>query len=525
MKATRTLTLAISCLIMLLMSSAYARVTFELTEFSLSDADTQKQNNNILELCSNNAASFWCAHTEDTLTLVPTKGVDFIFTEAGELAAAFGKQQKGQDLKGRYSLDNRLNLISYRSDVPAGAILIDGEYFEPQNISSEWRRLNDTEFLGVFSYQAGDYQVDKEIVLSNVQLTLNVDVEVTRLVEGEDEAVVQYVVPGIGKTDALEGDSSPVVKLGQGESFTLNPLSQPIQNPTYASLQNNNRNTANALVLCPRGADGECGLDADIAAQFVAPNKITLQKTLEADEGASVIMSLRQYSGNNELVRYYQEGYLGLEGLFRPNILGRLSFGVLWILLTIHGFVGSWGLSIILLTLVFRIIVWPLITTQTKSMYGMQQIQPKVQALQKKYKDDKEKLTQETMKLYKEAGVNPAGGCLPILLQMPLFIILWRVFANFEFNEGFLWVPDLGQADPYFILPVLYVGVMVAQSWFSAKGNPQALRQQLMMNVVFVFFIISFPAGVTLYWVASMLVQVFQYWLIQRNQPAPVKAT
>jgi YidC/Oxa1 family membrane protein insertase len=166
-----------------------------------------------------------------------------------------------------------------------------------------------------------------------------------------------------------------------------------------------------------------------------------------------------------------------------------------------------------------------LITTQTKSMVGMQQLQPKLQALQKKYKDNREKLTQETMKLYKEAGVNPAGGCLPIFAQMPLFIILWRIFSNFEFNEGFLWIPDLGLPDPTFILPILYVGVMMASAFLMAKGNPQSLRLQIMINLVFVFFIIQFPAGVTLYWVVSMLVQVLQHYLIQRNYPAPATAS
>ncbi len=191
----------------------------------------------------------------------------------------------------------------------------------------------------------------------------------------------------------------------------------------------------------------------------------------------------------------------------------------------VHQYVPSWGLSIIVLTLLFRAVIWPLISTQTKSMFGMQRLQPKLQELQRKYKDDREKLTQETMALYREAGVNPAGGCLPILVQMPLFIILWRVFVNFEFNEGFLWLPDLGQSDPFYILPILYVGVMVATSYFSARGNPQMLRQSLIINVVFVFIIINFPAGVLVYYVVSMLVQVIQYWLLSRGQPpAPALA-
>lgn len=197
-------------------------------------------------------------------------------------------------------------------------------------------------------------------------------------------------------------------------------------------MQNNNRNTATAIVMRPTGATG------GLSAQSYPGDLIAFQKELTT--GSTVSLSAEVYTGPNELIRYDQEGYLELAGLFRPNILGRLSLAILWVLHTIHDGIGNWGLSIIVLTLVFRAVIWPLISTQTRSMYGMQELQPKIKTLQKKYKDDRQKLTEETMKLYKEAGVNPAGGCLPILAQMPLFIILWRVFVNFEFNEGFLWI-------------------------------------------------------------------------------------
>jgi hypothetical protein len=104
---------------------------------------------------------------------------------------------------------------------------------------------------------------------------------------------------------------------------------------------------------------------------------------------------------------------------------------------------------------------------------------------------------------------------------------LWRVFINFEFNEGFLWIPDLGLNDPLFLLPILYIAIMVAQAVVSSKGNRQTLQQQLLISGVFVFFAFTFPAGVTLYLITSMLVQVLQQWLIQRNvgPTAPALAT
>ena len=459
--------------------------------------------------CSTDTPSFWCDLQDADLTRVPTKGVDLFFSPAGEIVAAYAKPQKGQEI-GNYNLDNRQNLIPEDAAIPGAAVLLAGDYLLPQDAEAMWERVSATEVEGTFTFTAGPLEVDKVVRVANTNHTIDVQVEAVRVEAGEEELPLQVAYPGIAGVD------DPVIKVGQGlgESGThaTNPISTPVADPSYVSLQNNDRNTAFAIVLRPAAGNGP------LEALPMPPRAVALQTQLGSEEGAEAALHLTTYLGPNELVRYVQEGYVELPGLFSPNILGRLSLGVLWVLGAIHDFVGSWGLSIIVLTLLFRALIWPLISTQTRSMYGMQELQPKIQALQKKYKDDRETLTQETMKLYKEAGVNPAGGCLPIIVQMPLFIILWRVFVNFEFSEGFLWVPDLGQKDPYYILPILYIGVMFAMSWFSSRGNPQSLRQQILINVVFAFILFGFPAGVLLYFVVSMGIQVFQYWLIQRSK-------
>ena len=517
----------------LLLSFAFARVDFEQLSFS---AQQFRDSSKLETLCSAPASgSFWCDDLSAQLTLIPTKGTDFFFNEAGELLAAYAKQQKGQNFvtkEGyRHGVDNGQNLIPMDAVVPGAAVLVDGEYLEPENVVSSWEQLSETEFKGAFAFDLGDIAVEKTVIVSNISHTLGISVVASRAeestLEGEastdntDDAggstepeggtVIQLAVPGIAKA------GQPLVKLGQGENVSVNPISQPTPDPAYLSFQTA-KGRGNAIVLRP-GSD-------NLEGQYLGDNVIALQAGLAPEAGSRLSFAVDQYVGPNELVRFFQEGYKDLPGLFNPNILGQVSLGVLWILQRIHDVVGNWGLSIVVLTLLFRVLIWPLISTQTRSMYGMQQLQPKLQELQKKYKDDREKLTQKTMELYREAGVNPAGGCLPIVLQMPLFIILWRVFANFEFNEGFLWIPDLGQADPFYILPLLYVGIIFAQSYFMAQGNKQSLQQQLLINAVFIIFIINFPAGVTLYWVVSMLVQVFQYWLIQRSRSAtPAKAT
>ena len=486
---------------------AFARVDFEQLSF---DPALFKDVSRIQESCNeSDSASFWCDTTQD-LTLITTKSMDYFFNDAGEAVALFAKQQNGQNFRTRdggykNALDSGQNLIPVTANVPSGAIFLDGEYAAPEILNAAWEKTTDTSDLGDIEVYVGTFDLlidDVEVIKTLRVSSVGNVVEVALEARGADDGVtLQYVTPGIAKS------SSPIVKVGQNDTFSQNPVSTPVSDPSYISFQTNN-SRGNAIVLEPESAG--------LAAQYLQNNLIALQTTFAGDDEAG--LELSQYAGANELVRYTQEGFQELPGLFKPNIIGQISLGVLWVLQFIHSFVGNWGLSIIVLTLIFRALIWPLISTQTKSMYAMQRLQPKLKEIQNKYKDDREKQTQATMELYKSEGVNPAGGCLPIVLQMPLFIILWRVFANFEFNEGFLWIPDLGQADPFYILPVLYVGVIFAQSYFMSQGNKQSLQQQILMNGIFIIFIINFPSGVTLYYVTSMLVQVFQYFLIQRER-------
>jgi YidC/Oxa1 family membrane protein insertase len=528
----KVIRLLVVLLVVLFVSSGFARFVFQQSTF---DANQFNDSEKLQQTCTASAAaSFWCSQLEAPLTLITAKGDDFLINERGEFLAIFAKVNKGQDFRGRYNVDQNQNLVPVNSSIPAGAILLNGEYIESQTVEGTWTQVDEQTYTGTFTFQIADIAVTKIITIANTEQTLEVSItaervasaseanetegaEVTETNEAEP-TVLQYVLPGIART------TSPLVKLAQGTNDPVNIVGQPVDNPSYISLQTS-RSGPNSFALILRPAEGESDVQAQILQGEGLPlNTVAMQKTLGTEVGSELTMNLRQYNGANELVRYTQEGYRELPGLFQPNIIGQLSVGVLWFLERLHGLIGNWGLSIIALTLIFRALIWPLITTQTKSMYNMQALQPEIQALQKKYKDDQEKLTQETMKLYRERGVNPAGGCLPIFLQMPLFIILYNVFRHYEFNEGFLWLPDLGQADPYYILPILYLGVILLQSYLSAKGNPQMLRQQLLINVAFIFFFINFPSGVILYYTFSMAVQAFQYWLIQRSQPKPALA-
>ena len=223
------------------------------------------------------------------------------------------------------------------------------------------------------------------------------------------------------------------------------------------------------------------------------------------------------YGGLNELVRLHVEGLLDQPGLFQANIWGKLSLGLLYLMELAYKYTHNWGLAILLLTIFVRLLLWPLMQQQFKSMAEMNKIKPLMDEINKKYKDDPEKKNEAVMNLYREHNINPASGCLPMLIQLPILFMMWRVIANYEFDQGFLWLPDLSLPDPYYILPVLYVLVMLAQTMLMSRGNKDALRQGVMMNLIFIFLVLKFPAGVTLYWVFSTFIGLFQQWSINKQ--------
>jgi len=225
------------------------------------------------------------------------------------------------------------------------------------------------------------------------------------------------------------------------------------------------------------------------------------------------------------------------------------------ILLLIYSVVGhNFAAAILIFTILTRLAMYPLTMQQQKSTKAMQDLQPKVQELQKKYAKDKERLNQEMMKLYKEAGVNPLGGCLPMLLQFPIFIGLYQVILLvmavnplqllnlskhlypflpqlvplLPLNHRFLWL-DLGQPDVFYILPIL---VVVTTYWQQKIMTPpstdpqsQAMNQQMaiMMPLMFGYFVTISPSGLGLYWLISNLIGVAQYWLIGRPKPGTAR--
>ena len=213
-----------------------------------------------------------------------------------------------------------------------------------------------------------------------------------------------------------------------------------------------------------------------------------------------------------------------------PNLDLTIDYGWLWfiakpmfqLLQFLHGIVGNWGVAIILITFIVKGLLYPLTKAQYTSMAKMRMLQPKLQAMRERLGDDRQRMSQEMMELYKKEKVNPLGGCLPLLLQMPIFIALyWTLMESVELRHApfMLWIHDLSAPDPYYILPIL----MGVSMFFLQKLSPSAVTdpiQQKVMNfmpVMFTVFFLWFPSGLVLYWLVSNCVTIIQQQVIYRS--------
>ncbi|RTZ60660.1 MAG: hypothetical protein DSZ31_01635 [Gammaproteobacteria bacterium] len=200
------------------------------------------------------------------------------------------------------------------------------------------------------------------------------------------------------------------------------------------------------------------------------------------------------------------------------GILSFLAYPTFLVLYFFHKIFHSWVASIFILTLILKLIFFPLMISSTRSMKKMQELAPKLEELRRKYADDPQRLQQEIVKLYKETGFNPFGGCLPILVQIPIFFALYKVLIVTPdlALEGFLWIPSLAEKDPYFILPILMGLTMIAQSFITPSPNKSQNTVMYIMAAVFTFLFATFPSGLVLYWTLNNIFSILQTWVIYR---------
>ena len=212
-----------------------------------------------------------------------------------------------------------------------------------------------------------------------------------------------------------------------------------------------------------------------------------------------------------------------------PNLRLTVDYGWLWfianplfwLLDNIHDIVGNWGWSIVLLTVLVKTILFPLSAKAYKSMARMRKLGPEMQRLKEMYGDDRQKMSQEMMKFYQKEKINPLGGCLPILIQMPVFIALyWMLLESVELRHApfMFWIQDLSVKDPYFILPILMgISMFIQQMLNPTPPDPMQAKIMKMLPIIFTFFFLWFPAGLVIYWVVNNIISVAQQYYITRK--------
>ena len=212
---------------------------------------------------------------------------------------------------------------------------------------------------------------------------------------------------------------------------------------------------------------------------------------------------------------------------FMRNLFDPLFSAMGATLTTFHGWGTPWWLAIVMLTVVVRTLLFPLTYRQVKNMRKMQDLKPEMDEVRARYKDDVPKQREEIARLYQERRVNPLGGCLPIFVQIPIFLVLYYTIRQFDKLDSFqtgglFWFTDLTVADPLFILPVAYVLTMMASQELAMR-NTVAQQKHIMrfMPLVFGFLLARFPAGLFVYWVTSNLITFCQNYLIYRRVPQP----
>ena len=235
--------------------------------------------------------------------------------------------------------------------------------------------------------------------------------------------------------------------------------------------------------------------------------------------GATVVEKAQLFVGPQE-EKVLEKIAPGFELLKDYGYLTIIAKPIFWLLEKIHGFVGNWGWAIILLTILIKLVFFPLSAASYKSMARMKEVQPRLMAMKEQYKGDPQKLNQAMMEMYRKEKINPLGGCLPVVIQIPVFISLyWVLLSSVEMRGApwILWIHDLSIPDPYYILPLIMAVSMFVQTKLNpTPPDPIQAKVMMYMPIVFSIMFFFFPAGLVLYWVVNNLLSIAQQWQINQ---------
>ncbi|GAU08652.1 membrane protein insertase YidC [Desulfoplanes formicivorans] len=281
----------------------------------------------------------------------------------------------------------------------------------------------------------------------------------------------------------------------------------------------------NYFILALAPLSGDMGIKAKLEGDVY---RLLVGQNLIIEPGQSQRLSCTYYLGPkknsamasapNELKRSIHYGWFDI--IAKPLIKG-LNF--------LYTYVGNYGVAIIILTIIIKILFWPLSQKSYKSMEKMKKIQPLMAQVREKYKDDRDQMNKEVMRLYKAHKVNPAGGCLPMILQIPVFFALYQALLGaIELRHApfiahlpmtdLVWLADLSAKDPFYITPIIMGATMFLQQKMTpTAGDPTQAKIMLFMPIVFTFIFLNFPSGLVIYWMVNNILSIAQQWMIARK--------
>ena len=259
--------------------------------------------------------------------------------------------------------------------------------------------------------------------------------------------------------------------------------------------------------------NGEDGKNNLYVLGYVSP-KLTL------NAGEKYSFASRLYVGP-ESAKNLKPLAKGLDLTVDYGLLWPISKFLFWLMSEIHHFVGNWGWSIILVTILIKLAFYGLSSKSYRSMAKTRELQPRIQALKERHGDDRQAMSKAMMELYRKEKINPVGGCLPMVIQIPVFIALYYVLIeSVELRQApfIFWIHDLSVKDPYFILPILMgVSMLVQQKLSPPPPDPAQAKMMMLLPVVFTVFFATFPAGLVLYWLTNNCVSVLQQWYVMKT--------
>jgi len=252
-----------------------------------------------------------------------------------------------------------------------------------------------------------------------------------------------------------------------------------------------------------------------VSSHLIGPSNIVLPDQ-------STLFRYRMYLGPKDYELLKAENVELEESINFGSWMKWLALPLLTALKFIHAYVPNYGMAIIILTVIIKILFWPLGNMSYRSMKNMQKLQPQMQKLREKYKNDKARLNQEVMALYKVHKVNPMGGCFPILIQLPVFIGLYRALIysiELRHSPFIFWIQDLSAKDPYYITPIVMGATMFLQQRMTPTpgGNEMQAKMMMWMPVIFTFLFLSFPSGLVIYWLFNNILSIGQQYFINKR--------